>query len=442
MSSRSQRLLSSSWAAWRRCSPSCRWVCPAGRVTLLDVGSLSAFLPFRAEVGSGYASVVTCRRDTFDYYLPGIAEIKRSFFAGDFPTWAPYEVGGAPLASLPNHGALSPMSLPYFVMPLWLAPAYVKLLEFAVAIGGMVLFLRRLGLSTAAGLLAGVVFAGSGFMIMWSNWPHTRVAALIPVLFWALERVLQQRAGPRRGPGRCGGGEHAARRLSRHRPLLPHRGCRVRHRPCRRALSASSRGELIQAGLAAAGGVVLGIGLSAIQILPFAANLGAFDLATREEHGHHLPLYSAFTLIDPYAVGTCVGGVRYGPVNPIEAVGFLGAAAVVLAGAALVLRRRAAGDAVPTAFFAAAAVILGIGIWVGGPVLATLYALPLWSTNFIGRAQSVLGFVVAVLVGVAFDRLHRGVTDAAGGPLAQRLGRYQMVRVGLVAAGLAWSPCW
>ena len=39
------------------------------------------------------------------------------------------------------------MSLPYFVMPLWLAPAYVELLEFVVAIGGMVLFLRRLGLS-------------------------------------------------------------------------------------------------------------------------------------------------------------------------------------------------------------------------------------------------------------------------------------------------------
>ena len=73
-----------------------------GRGVQLDVGALRAVLPFRAEVGRDYASIVTCRRDTFDYYLPGIAEIKRSIFSGHFPTWAPYEVGGAPLASLPT----------------------------------------------------------------------------------------------------------------------------------------------------------------------------------------------------------------------------------------------------------------------------------------------------------------------------------------------------
>ena len=54
------------------------------------------------------------------------------------------------------------MSLPYFLLPLWLAPAYVKLLEFAVAIVGVVLFLRRLGLSTLAGLVAGVVLPAAG----------------------------------------------------------------------------------------------------------------------------------------------------------------------------------------------------------------------------------------------------------------------------------------
>ncbi len=405
-----------------------------GRVTLLDVGALSAFLPFRASVGDSIATVVTCRRDTFDYYLPGIAEIKRSFFAGEFPTWAPYEVGGAPLASLPNHGALSPMSLPYFVLPLWLAPVYVKLLEFVVAIGGTVLFLRRLGLSTAAGLLAGVVFAGSGFMIMWTNWPHTRVAALIPALFWALERLVQEvRArdvvvvGVVVASMLLGG--FPAIVLFSHTVAAAYVLVRVvqlhRRRP-RRA---------VQAGLAAAGGVLLGVGLSALQIIPFAANLGVLDLASREEHGHHLPLYTALTVIDPYAVGTCVGGVRYGPVNPIEAVGFLGAAAVGLAAAALVLRRRAAGDTVPTTFFAVAAAILAVGIWVGGPVLTALYSLPLWSTNFIGRAQSVLGFLVAVLVGVAFDRLVRGTTGTAGGPLARRLGRHHMILVALAAVG-------
>src|SRR5207302_11265999 len=41
-------------------------------------------------------------------------------------------------------------------------------------------------------MLAGLVFGTSGFMVMWSNWPQTRVAALIPPLFWAVERLAQR----------------------------------------------------------------------------------------------------------------------------------------------------------------------------------------------------------------------------------------------------------
>jgi len=28
---------------------------------------------------------------------------------------------------------------------------------------------------------------------MWTNWPQTRVAALIPALFWTVERLIQRR---------------------------------------------------------------------------------------------------------------------------------------------------------------------------------------------------------------------------------------------------------
>ena len=201
------------------------------------------------------------------------------------------------------------MSLPYFVMPLWLAPAYVKLLEFVVAIGGMVLFSAGSACPPPAGLLAGVVFAGSGSMIMWTNWPHTRVTALIPVLFWALERVIQQLRArdvvlvALVVASMLLGGfpaivlfSHtvaAAYVLVRVAAALPY---------------ASAAGGTGRFGRGRRRGP--GRRLSAIQILPFAANPGAFDLASREERGHHLPLYSAFTMIDPYAIGSCVGGVR------------------------------------------------------------------------------------------------------------------------------------
>ncbi len=115
-----------------------------GRGVLLDVDGLPGLMPWAAEHGVKASNALGCRGDTINYFMPGIARIKDAFFAGDFPTWAPYEVGGTPLASLPNHAALSPLSLPYYLMPLWLAPAFIKLGEFTVAIGGMVLFLGRL----------------------------------------------------------------------------------------------------------------------------------------------------------------------------------------------------------------------------------------------------------------------------------------------------------
>lgn len=193
---------------------------------------------------------------------------------------------------------------------------------------------------------------------------------------------------------------------------------------------------MVGAPLACAAGVVLGLGLSAVQILPFAANLAAFDFANRDETGHHLPLYTAFTVIDPYAVGSCVGGQKLSALVPIEAVTFIGAAALPAAVAAVVLRRRSVSDAVPTAFFCVAAAVLGSAMWLGGPTLAALQLLPLWSTNFIGRASSIFGFIVAVCVGAGLDRLVRGVVPAS--PPARRLRPHPGA---LVRGGVAVAVC-
>jgi len=163
-----------------------------GAVTLLDVNLLTRFAPWQAFHGQDILTTNICRGDTVDNVMPSIAEIRSRLFRGDFPGWSAASVGGFPLAGLPNFGQFSPLSLPYYVLPLWLAPAFVKLAEFVVAIGGMTLFLRRLRLSVASGILAGIVFASSGFMISWTNWPQTRVAAFIPALFWATERLVRR----------------------------------------------------------------------------------------------------------------------------------------------------------------------------------------------------------------------------------------------------------
>jgi hypothetical protein len=186
-----------------------------GSVTLLDVNLLTRFAPWRALHGLDILTTNICRSDTVDSVMPSIAEIRSRLFQGDFPGWSTSLVGGFPLAGFPKFGEFSPLSLPYYVMPLWLAPAFVKLGELAVAIAGMILFLRRLRFSVASGILAGIVFASSGFMISWTNWPQTRVAAFIPA--FALGDRASRPATSGRGwaanGSRCR--EHAAGRDSR-----------------------------------------------------------------------------------------------------------------------------------------------------------------------------------------------------------------------------------
>lgn len=377
----------------------------AGRGALIDIDKLTAFMPIRALEGPQTATAVLCRTDTIDYYLPGIAAIKHAFWSGSFPTWAPYEVGGAPLASLPNHASLSPLSLPYFLLPLWLAPAYVKLGEIVVGIGGMVLFLRRHGVSRAAAVLAGVVFVSCGFMMMWSNWPHTKVAAFIPALFWALERLVQERrlrdvallaavvASMLLGgfPAVTLYALTVAAAYVVVRVLVVHRAAG------RRAIEVLA---------ASAGGVLLGAGLAAVQLLPFVANLGQLGLAERRQDGEHLPLGLFLTTVAPDTVGSCIGGERYAATNPVEAIGFIGAAAVVLAVSAVVLLP-AQRDRSPRMFLAVAAAVVVVLVWVGGPLLVALQQLPLFSSNSITRGQSVFGFLAAALAGMGLDRLVR-----------------------------------
>ena len=275
----------------------------------------------------------------------------------------------------------------------------------------MVAFLGRHGVSRGAGVLAGIVFVSSGFMMMWTNWPHTRIGALIPLLLWALERLIQER----RARDVVVVGAVVASMLLGGFPAvtaftLTLAGAYV----LVRVLSRFGRNLLAVFGVLgrAAGGVMLGFGLAAVQILPFYRYLDQLGLEDRDFAGANLPLALFVTTVAPDAVGLSVNGApRYGPINPIEAVGFLGAIAMVLAVTAVVLRvpHGVRPDRSPRWFLAVASLIAAAAIWVGGPVLWVIQQLPFYSDNRIWRAQSVFGFLGAALAGIGFDRILRWV---------------------------------
>lgn len=381
--------------------------------------------PWTSLVPTGFIPQNPWVTDTVDGVIPATHAFVERLKDGDFALWGPDNAGGAELGSVPDNAVLSPMSLPYYVLPISLAPAYTKLLELAVSLGGMYLFLRRVRLERAAAILGGLVFVGSGFMVAWTNWPHTRVAALIPAVFWVLERIVS-----RRRPLDVAllavvvatmllGGFPAVTAIALFagaiylvvRLLVEHR---------------TTPRRIVVGGVAAAAGVALGLAVAAFQIVPFVVELGQVVTANRSQSpGSHSVFPSLTLMVAPDVFGSTnrtVGAVRwFGPTNPVEEMAYVGVTAMVLALIGAVAWRRGSTPPLVRGYFVVAAVLTAELIFLGGPILGAMQQLPVFATNPIGRARSMLGFFAAVLAAIGFDALIRGPVQVAVSTARRRL---------------------
>ena len=381
--------------------------------------------------------------DTYTSATPGAILFKDGLSHGQFNGWDPYGDGGGPLATVPNDALLSPLTLPYYVLPTWMGPAYTELLIIICGVGGSFLFLRRLKLSRVAGLLGGLAFAGSGFMVMWVNFPQSRTAAFIPALFWTVERFLQTR---RVRDAALIAMPVAALLLGGFPSVTGYAvataGCYAITR-----LIAMHRREVRRMLLSAVGcvaGLIGGVGLVAFQLLPFESFMKTWMIIGRSQTGadHPTPT-SMLTLIAPWAFGT--GNIYsrgwYIQSNAVETVDYIGAAALVLVLVAVALpwRARLLLPRSVWTFFAAAAGVWLLLIYVGDAPLSLLQNTPvvrtLFGQNYIGRSRSVLGFVLAVLVAIGYDVVVRRRETAAAA--ARPANRRRLVWPGALAVVVA-----
>jgi hypothetical protein len=381
--------------------------------------------------------------DTYTSATPGTILFKDGLEHGRFNGWDPYGDGGGPLATVPNDALLSPLTLPYYVLPTWMGPAYTELLIIICGVGGSFLFLRRLKLSRVAGLLGGLAFAGSGFMVMWVDFPQSRTAAFIPALFWTVERFLQTR----RVRDAALIAVPVAALLLGGFPSVT--GYAVATTACYAItrLIAMHRHDLRRMLLSAVGcvaGLIAGVGLVAFQLLPFQSFMKTWLIIGRSQTGadHPTPT-SLLTLVAPWAFGT--GNIYsrgwYIQANAVEIVDYIGAAALVLVLVAVAMpwRGRMLLPRSVWTFFAAAAGVWLALIYLGGVPLAVLQDTPvvrtLFGQNYIGRSRSVLGFVLAVLVAIGYDVVVRRRETAAA---AERPGRLRRrLWPGLIAVATA-----
>lgn len=394
----------------------------------LGVDLFRSFPPWTALLGPGGPTNFYVW-DNLDYFTPAYLQVHQRLLAGDLATWSPFTAGGTPLLSLPIHGLLNPARLPYLLLPADLAPAWAKLVELVIAGGGAYLLLRRLRSGRPAALLAAFCYPLTGFLLAWASWPQAAVAALVPALFWAVERFVQERRVRAAAPVAVvvawllfGGfpavaglalyaaGAYLVVRLVASRP------------PVRQALRDVA---------VAAGAVVVGVAASAVQLLPFVTGfLGEVDLSYRE---------AGFDRTEPWAYlastvlpGSFAGNhlpVYSGPFNPVEVNAYLGSAVLVLAGLAVL--RRSVWPRGARAYLAGLAVVSVLLVWAQVPPLSWLGALPVFADNPIGRVRVLLCFAVAVLAALGFDTVLRSVRRRA------------LVEVIALVAGVAvlWAGC-
>ncbi|OLF17003.1 hypothetical protein BU204_13785 [Actinophytocola xanthii] len=374
-----------------------------GARVFLGLDLFGNFPPWKQMLGTTATNFYVF--DNLDFFVPAYNQIQERLFQGDLATWSPYAVGGTPLLSLPIFGVLSPARMPYLFLPDWLAPAWSKLVELVIAGGGAYLLLRRLRAGKPAALLAALCYPLTGFMLAWASWPQAAVAALIPALFWSVERFVQERRVATAVPiavvvaWLLFGGFPAVAGLALYAAGAYFLVRLVASRPeWRHALR-----DVAVAGAA----VATGVAASAVQLLPFVRTfLAEVDLSYREAGFERVePLsYLASTVLPGSFAGNHLPVYRW-PFNPIEVNAYLGSAVLVLAGLAL-LRRTEAPRAART-YLAALAALSVLLIWVQGPLLSWLGALPVFADNPIGRIRALMCFAVAILAALGFDALLR-----------------------------------
>ncbi|MGH2555964.1 MAG: YfhO family protein, partial [Actinomycetota bacterium] len=414
---------------------------------------LQDYPPWNQEMAPGEGPINPFFRDPVDALMPLRTESRRRIWDGDLPLSTPFPSGGIALGTVPDAGLLSPLNLPYLVLPLWYAPAVTKLLEMATAAGFTFLFLRLIGLGRPASLIGALVYMNSGFLVVWTNWPQSQVGALIPALFWAVERGVHR------------DGVWAVLPVTVVTAVMLFGGFPV---VTFYALLASGiyvlarlfalREWTMQARLRRlalfAGAILLALGITAVQLFPFVDRLRGTDVAYREQTADtHLPPRALVTLGIPNAFGSPVdrnyfGALHirragYGPATYHEINGFVGATALVLitvAATQLVRRRRGTGGTARGVrpFLWLGSGVAGVLLYVGGPLLALLQLTPVFRLNYIGRFRSILCFFLACLAATGLQALERREAER-GAPGERLLVALVWVAAGTIAFVGLWS---
>jgi hypothetical protein len=415
------------------------WRPLSGQWSLLPNDLLDNAAPWSSERTPGRAENPWLS-DTIDVHSHFVA-LSEDARSGDLSWWDRSLTGGIPSLK----AGLSPLLLPYLLLPAAYAPGVVAALRVLVAGGFLAGYLRRgLGTDRSAALVGAVAYGFTGYLVGWASWPQSNVAAFAPALLWSVESLVSE-PRPRRAVPVAGA--IAALYLSNFplaatyvviavalfavARLIALHGARPLHHVARSALRPTIWGVA---------GVALGMAAISIYLSEFTTYLDVNDTSYRDARPADSSTGTRFllTLVLPWAFGSAhqIPAFWADGTNWIEAQGYVGASVLLLALLALAYRRGPGRDLAATVRILWGIAIFGMWIsYVGGPLTEALQSLPLLGGNSIGRSRVVTHLAVAALAGLGTQALIDRADDHVDLRRAIRNGA-----IVAAIAGLAFSP--
>ena len=428
-------------------------LCFTGRALLTGRVYAPIDLPYMSEPLNAYAAELGVPKahnatlsDLYCQVIPWRSAVRTAIAHGQWPLLNPFMLCGDILAAAAQPAPYDPFNLIGMLIPLAPGLTFAAAMTFFLAGFGAFVFLRFLGTSELAALVAAAGWMFSGNMAFFAGWPLARAWAFLPLIFFAVRLVVRE-ASVRGGviltmaltllvlaghpesllhvtavgvvyglfemvfPGSAG---------------VPPAVLHFSASQARRAGRPRSQGGLI----ACASGVIALL-LTAIFLLPFleASQQTVEIYGRRQMRAMPIPFMPvhiqqrAAMMLFPFWGGQPWRGSATAEWDPQSAR--VGSIILTLAIAALVVARRRK----ETWFFFGVALVCLCAAFSAPPISNILHRLPLFDMAINDRLAFAAACAMSILAGLAVDGL-----TAAGQPVGLESPTYVVRRLALVTS--------
>ncbi len=129
---------------------------------------------------------------TYQIY-PWLLYLRHELRSGRWPLWNPHQFSGMTFWGNGQGAPLSPLHLLFALLPLQLAFFVLPWCRIVLAACGVYVLARELDLPPAASSVAALIFPLSGMLVSFVLFPMGSALALVPWVFWAVERIASGR---------------------------------------------------------------------------------------------------------------------------------------------------------------------------------------------------------------------------------------------------------